>query len=494
MTKPLNARRGGCNPVSSDCVTYNGREMCDDIPLCLNSSVTEVLEGTMKKLCEISELLNVDSYAIENSCLENECGIKNFTDLINILIVNICKIKETINENEQEASVDGNVVSNSISKINDQLNTLSESVSALNIKDTNEVNRINNLIDSLRDEFEQKLKSKVSVGEYTDDFNSIVKKSNSSFEVSTSVRDDLGTTQDVLSVISRMMGNNISMRKMLSDNRTYGQHQNWIANPSNIAQAFNNEWVVVDDILRATSAMFTDYEGADCSSIILSVMCEAISTTQIKVDFIGNIPAGFTDDLLGSTIEIYERNSGIPQRINGVNVISEYYRTHNSLIIDLNGVSAVNELTVRVLLRSNNLNNGSHCERIFDGTCLVVNSCPNVLYTPSYNSVVYQFTWNGSATVMEMQLYSSNQENLLARLTINANQENMSGSIGNLAEGTTYMARLVINGVPCEFKSFTTAAHACLSVQGTSITFEDDYTNPVNGVDGRTIATWISEH
>ena len=495
MSKPLNVRSGGCNPVSSDCVTYNGSELCDEIPICLGSSVTEVLESTMKEVCKLNNMLNVESFSLENTCFDNECGIKDFHDLINNVIVKLCSLIDS--ENDINTGIDSQNAINTqkFVSINSRLDTMQSDIDAENIRMQNIEHNWNSQLDTAVGVMNTKLLSRVLQSEYDNDMSSVNTRLNMAVSNSENTQLNLGTTQSVMTAISRIMGDNISMRRMLSDNRTYGQNTNWIANPSCLAEVIQNEWVVVDDILRATSAMFTDYEGVDCSAISLNIMCEAITATQIKIDFVGNIPAGFNDSVSGSSIEIYERNSNIPQRLNGVNIINEYYRTHTAMIIDLNGISAVNELTVRVTLRSDNMNNGNHCERIFEGTCLTVNSCPNVLYTPNYNSVTYQFTWNGSATIMEMQLYSSNQESLLARLTINANTENVTGTIGNLAEGTTYMARLVINGVPCEFKSFTTAAHACIEVPiitDDASHFTDDLTNPTDGVDGRDITNWIN--
>lgn len=95
---------------------------------------------------------------------------------------------------------------------------------------------------------------------------------------------------------------------------------------------------------------------------------------------------------------------------------------------------------------------------------------------------------------MAMQIYDASETELLQQISVNAGGENVTGRIVNLDEGTTYKARLVINGEYCSFKVFTTATRSCIEVPAGSLGYTDDFSFPQGDVSGSEIDQWINDY
>lgn len=89
--KPINFDASACNPISSNCVIWQG----PDIPiinLCSGDSISDVVYALAMELQEVMKQLNVDSYDL--SCFNiTSCKPKDFTALIQFLIGKICELE-----------------------------------------------------------------------------------------------------------------------------------------------------------------------------------------------------------------------------------------------------------------------------------------------------------------------------------------------------------------------------------------------------------------
>lgn len=89
--KPVNFDSGTCNPISSNCVIWQGPNI-DCINLCNGDTVSDVVYKLATELCTIMDTLNVTSYDL--SCLNiTACGPSDFTALIQFLIEKICELE-----------------------------------------------------------------------------------------------------------------------------------------------------------------------------------------------------------------------------------------------------------------------------------------------------------------------------------------------------------------------------------------------------------------
>ena len=90
--KPINLNKETCNPISSNCVIWQGPDIpC--IKLCKGDTVSDVVFKLATELCEILDTLDVQNYDI--SCFNiNACAPQNFQQLIQLIIDKICELQD----------------------------------------------------------------------------------------------------------------------------------------------------------------------------------------------------------------------------------------------------------------------------------------------------------------------------------------------------------------------------------------------------------------
>jgi hypothetical protein len=88
--KPLNLDNNSCNPISSNCVTWQGPNIpC--IKLCSGDTITDVVHALATQLCTILDQVNIST--LDLSCLNITTGKpSNLNQLLQILIDKICEL------------------------------------------------------------------------------------------------------------------------------------------------------------------------------------------------------------------------------------------------------------------------------------------------------------------------------------------------------------------------------------------------------------------
>jgi hypothetical protein len=90
MGKPTNTRKAGCAVTTSNCVVWQGPDLCC-IDLCHGDTISDVIDALAKRICKIFEMLDVQSYDI-SELLDKECPPANFVELIQLLIDTVAKV------------------------------------------------------------------------------------------------------------------------------------------------------------------------------------------------------------------------------------------------------------------------------------------------------------------------------------------------------------------------------------------------------------------
>ena len=93
MGKPTNTRSAGCAVTTSNCVVWQGPDLCC-IDLCHGDTISDVINAIAKKICKIFEMLDVQSYDL-SELIDKECPPANFVELIQLLIDEVAKLKGT---------------------------------------------------------------------------------------------------------------------------------------------------------------------------------------------------------------------------------------------------------------------------------------------------------------------------------------------------------------------------------------------------------------
>lgn len=89
--KPINLNKETCNPISSNCVIWQGPDIAC-IKLCKGDTVSDVVAKLATELCTVLDTLNVENY--ELNCFNiTACGPNDFQNLIQFLIDQICELQ-----------------------------------------------------------------------------------------------------------------------------------------------------------------------------------------------------------------------------------------------------------------------------------------------------------------------------------------------------------------------------------------------------------------
>ena len=87
--KPTNIYKHGCDPISSNCVIWQGPDI-ECIDLCKGDTVSDVVYALAKELCTLMDTFKIDNYDL--SCLNlAECEPADFQALLQLLINKICE-------------------------------------------------------------------------------------------------------------------------------------------------------------------------------------------------------------------------------------------------------------------------------------------------------------------------------------------------------------------------------------------------------------------
>lgn len=89
--KPTNLNKETCNPISSNCVIWQGPDIpC--IQLCKGDSVSDIVAKLATELCAVLDILDVQNYDL--TCFNiTACGPQDFQQLIQFLIDQICALQ-----------------------------------------------------------------------------------------------------------------------------------------------------------------------------------------------------------------------------------------------------------------------------------------------------------------------------------------------------------------------------------------------------------------
>lgn len=88
--KPINLNKAVCNPISSNCVIWQGPNMpC--INLCTGDTISDAVAALATELCAMLDQLKVENYDL--TCFGiDACAPEDFNALIQFLIAQVCKL------------------------------------------------------------------------------------------------------------------------------------------------------------------------------------------------------------------------------------------------------------------------------------------------------------------------------------------------------------------------------------------------------------------
>ena len=250
----------------------------------------------------------------------------------------------------------------------------------------------------------------------------------------------------------------------------------WNSTVSNLAQSFNNAWLTICDLRNSVQFILDNCCSTDCGSVDIGIQATIISATEIRLDFVGSIPGTFIDASPSSTIVLTDSSGGGPQTINNVPVVGTYFNPSQPYNITLSsGVSGNNDINIAMTLRVEDPAQGLTCETIVQAVALGLDSCPDLLVSSlAFTEAFLTFTWNGSPTLVTLELLSVTNAVLQSQVISVATGQTYNPSFTGLTPNTQYSVRLVINGENCDSVPFTTLQEVCTGPTLTDVTVDPD--------------------
>jgi hypothetical protein len=267
--KPLNLDNRPCNPVSSNCIIWQG----PDIPcinICKGDSVSDVVAALATELCTILDQTNVSNYDL--SCLGiTACGPKDFQALIQLLIEKICELQGLSPDNTKgtEGCPDCVVtvapcfrVGNATTmQLLDYVQMIAEKVCAL-IDEIATINaQITNILIRL-DELENAPLPDSEIPAFTLQCNIGSLNSGSSQYINVVLQEFInnvwcpfyaatGTTSELIGAVNAICIEDSDLQ--LTTDTPFSTNPNWVDSGSynTVADAINNIWVALCDVYTA---------------------------------------------------------------------------------------------------------------------------------------------------------------------------------------------------------------------------------------------------
>lgn len=489
--KPLNYDSEGCDPISSNCVIWQGPDI-ECISLCKGDTVSNVVYKLALELCSIMDKLDVSTYDL--SCLNLlECEPETWEALIQLLISRICALESGITP-DTPASSSGcpDCVVNICSEFyytspqGDTITTmqLQDYVTAIGNRVCDIVTEISTINSTLNEIDGRVTQNEIDIAilqgqevnlptitpqcvlptttgpQSMSDVLIALEAAYCALETATGTPNDLYTA-----FLEQCLGLNTSPQ--LSGEGTMQQIPGWEVTVDNAAGAINNLWLTICDMRAAILNIQANCCDTDCSAVNVVMVASLNSTTELSISFFGSsIPPGYSDCSPSSEFIITDASGGGPLVIPGINFIQDYVTTGQPYIIPLSGTQIDGAYTVSVQLNycAQDPAQGTSCSGVIQSTALPAADCPILTVTPDFNSITVTAGWTSSVpVVLTWELWNQAQTAIVMSSIQNVTALGSVGAVFNgLIDNEPYFVRVLVNGIPCDFVSTNTLGYPCL--------------------------------
>jgi hypothetical protein len=508
--KPTNYSSEGCDPISSNCVIWNGPDI-ECIELCKGDNVSTVVFKLATELCTLLETFNVTNFDL--SCFNlQKCAPEDFIGLIQLLIDKICENEgiepctpSTEGCPDCEVPICTDILFNPLTPSGDPITSmqLKDYVLAIGQRVCSLIDQIGT-INSTLSGLDVRISALENAPAPSTDLPNITPVCVLP-AIPTSLDVVLSALEAEFCTLKQATGDNtailtalqsacsgLNSAPQLNGTGNMSDISGWFTAPANLSESFSNLWKVVCDMRNAVSLIQNNCCDIGCDGIDLDVSIIVVDPTTIRIFYTGSIPNQFVDDSPASTIVITDSAGGGPQS-NTINIKADYFDTNQFYEVILAGPNAANDIYVSTTYRFIDPQTGEQCSNTIQSIGLGTDTCPDLILTANYTGVNYAFTWNGTVpTVVTLNLYDQTATSLLSTQTLSIINNNPSGAFTGLVEGTNYQIAIEINGEECPLEQFTTLAYPCVP-PGLQAPVQN-YGDPEGIQTGTTIEQWIIDY
>lgn len=480
--KPLNAEEKGCNPISSNCVIWQGPNL-DCINLCKGDTVSEVVHKAATELCRVLDILNISSYDL--SCLNlTSCQPKDFEALVQLLIQRVCNLEQctgcapscngptpTPTPTPADGCPDCEM---SIAPCFEFVNGLGDTVTFLQLKDyvTAIGNKICALIAAIGATDSTLSASNGRIGtletqvaelqanptpevqiiptcvlpSIATDVSVVVEALESQFCL---LRDVLGGTSDLqIALTNQCPGLDDDNR--LSGSGTMATIPNWKSPVTSVADSLTNMWLTICDLRAAVKNIQANCCPDGCEGIVLNLFA-INSESTIYIYLTGTIPSNFVQCYGTTQITLKDSAGGILTVNADIFNVLNFVGGYTIGIPSPGPLNPALDITVEINPCLKDPTTGTVCESCLEYFITTPINCPAITIgdvTP--NTIQYSFTSNPGSYQYSFSIYETTGMIFVAQnITTVTGSSPQVGSFIGLLPNTSYTIKLSVVQAGC---------------------------------------------
>lgn len=468
--------QAGCEPVSSNCVIWQGPDIpC--IQLCKGDSITDVTARLAKELCTIMEYMKVSNYNM--LCFDPVCPtLQNFQELVQFIITKLCDLQtccdaatgttqislrssEKVLTNETQITVAPcfqfvNEVGDTVTTmtledyaraIGTRVCAILLDIASLNSRVTSLETRVTNIENTCCDDtpVELPLISSCVLGPNPGGWPvlAVLQALEQQF---CELQASTGMPSSIYLAIAKQCANLDTQQSLASPGTNMGSLPGWVvqSNYVNLSSSINNMWLAICDI-RAAVLSLAECCQPGCRDIQLA-MSASISGGDLQIFLTGLIPFGFNDCVSGgSQVTIQDSDGNV--YVTNIPLVANINQPPTLITLSTTPLNPVLDFTIT--LNSCLINNTANvtCERVI--TFLLNNSinCSSMVFSTTGKTIGYTFT-NAYTPPVTYTIELMNSLGTVVLDTIvhtNPAVGPVASTFSALSESTTYNIRVTVS-------------------------------------------------
>lgn len=458
--------QAGCNPVSSNCVIWQGPDIpC--ITLCKGDSISDVTYKVATELCTLVDQLDIAGFDV--SCFPPICPKpENIHDLIQFILDQLCAQQGEITTTKSNSTnfdcTDAFNCQITVATCFQYTNSFGDLVTQMSLQDyaTAIANKVCDILDDITsiNATLVTLSDRIQVFEDCDACNPVIPPitiPNSclspalNIPIETFVEDledafcalqtATGTPTQIGTAIAQECINLDTTPTLNNSAVTYAALPGWVSagSYSTMADAVNNMWITICDIRTAVQSIVTNCCNPTCDNVDIT-MTVAYTNPNISLTFAGSA-VGFSDCYPAGMYVTITDAYGVSYTTQ-VSVIPNLGGAAQLVDLSVSGLSLYTNYTVTLNVCADNA--GLKCNNAIIETVENTALCPAMVYAADVTYIDYSFTNPLSSPVTYIiECWNSALTAIVASDTIvNPAAGAVVGSITGLVAATSYKLRL----------------------------------------------------
>jgi hypothetical protein len=483
--------QAGCNPVSSNCVIWQGPDIpC--ITLCKGDSISDVTFKVATEICTLAEQLSLTNPGFDLTCFSPICPKpENIHDLIQFILDQLCNLQSGATPAGSAKKLVGASTNSCetslaclvpIASCFQYVNNLGDLVVEMSIKDyasaiATRVCTITNQLTVLTSTVTD-INTRLSAIEACDPCNPpapVIEIPTSCLSTSTnipietfvetleaafcSLQNATGAPGEIASGIAQQCINLDITPTLNNSTVTYNALPGWVnaSSYNTMSDAINNMWLTICDIRTSVQGMLNTCCAPSCADVDIT-MTSSYSNPNISLTFAGTAP-GYSDCYVDGMYVTITDAYGVSFTTQ-VSVIPNLSGASQTVDLITSGLNLFSNFTVQLNVCASN--GDLNCNNVIIQTIQNTALCPAISYAADTTYIDYLFTnplsspvtyiiecWNNALTGV-----------VTSQTTVNPAAGAVTGSITGLIAGTTYQLRVrtIIGSTitDCPYTSVTT--------------------------------------